>query len=129
MNTKLLLWVSSILLGLVGIVLTFLPEELLNYLGLEINRTVLLFVQILGAFYFAFGMLNWMVKSSLVGGIYNRPIVVANFSHFFIAGMALLKELFSTQSLSLVLSVIAIVYIIFAVSFGLILYQHPQTNR
>lgn len=65
MNTKLLLWVSSILLGLVGIVLTFLPEELLNYLGLEINRTVLLFVQILGAFYFAFGMLNWMAKSVL----------------------------------------------------------------
>jgi len=31
-------------------------------------------MQIIGSFYFAFAILNWMSKGSIIGGIYNRPI-------------------------------------------------------
>jgi len=90
---------------------------------------LVLLVQILGALYFAFGMLNWMSKASLIGGIYNRPIAVANFSHFFIAGLALIKSIISNSDLPLIFLVIGIVYLIFALLFGLILFKHPIVEK
>jgi hypothetical protein len=66
-------------------------------------------------------MLNWMSKSNLIGGIYNRPVAVGNATHFFIAALALSK--FSPKSLILI--VVAIVYSLFAIAFGLILFTHP----
>jgi len=46
---------------------------------------------LLGALYVDFAMLNWMVKGSLIGNIYNRPVAVANFTHFLVGGLALAK--------------------------------------
>lgn len=129
MNTKLIMGASAIFLGSVGIFITFAPEAILGYLGLEMNNTSYLFAQILGALYFAFGMLNWMSKASLMGGIYNRPIAVANFSHFFIAGLALAKGIASNSNLPSSIWAIGIIYFIFALSFGLILFKHPIEKK
>lgn len=129
MNTKLLLGASAIALGAAGIIMTFVPDEILVYLKFEMNRNLVLLVQILGALYFAFGMLNWMSKASLIGGIYNRPIAVANFSHFSIAGLALIKSIISNSDLPLIFLVIGIVYLIFALLFGLILFKHPIVEK
>lgn len=125
MNTKLLMTTSAILLALSGIVFTFLPDEVIVSLGLEVNNTLILLLQTIGAMYFAFGMLNWMTKSSLIGGIYNRPIALANFIHFMITGIALTKSLFSNVESATVIRVAGIVYILFAVLFGIILFRHP----
>ena len=127
--TKLTMSASAIALGTAGIIMTFVPEAVLGYFSLEMSRMLVLLVQILGALYFAFGMLNWMSKASLVGGIYNRPIAVANFSHFFIAGLALIKSIISNSDLPLIFLVIGIVYLIFALLFGLILFKHPIVEK
>jgi hypothetical protein len=82
-------------------------------------------MQILGALYFAFGMLNWMTKASLIGGIYNRPLAVSNFTHFFIAGLALVKGLISNLNSPYFIWIGAIIYLVFCVCFGVILFRHP----
>lgn len=116
---------SAILLGLVGVLLTFLPLEIMNLLEMEATKPFQLPWQILGALYFAFGMLNWTAKGSRIGGIYNRPIVVANFAHFMIGGLALLKAVFSNPELPNSLWILTIVYAYFAVVFGIMLFRHP----
>ena len=86
MNTKSLMTLSAIILALIGISLIFLPGEILDYFELSVSDALLLLMQIIGSFYFAFAMLNWMSKGSIIGGIYNRPIAIANLTHFVIAG-------------------------------------------
>ncbi len=78
-------------------------------------------LQIVGALYFGFAMLNWMSKANLIGGIYNRPVAVGNLTHFFIAALALLK----LSAKNPVLIGVAVIYSIFAIVFGYILFTHP----
>ena len=91
MNTKSLLTLSAMILAMIGISLIFLPNEILDYLELSVSETLQLLMQIIGSFYFALAILNWMSKGSLIGGIYGRPIAMANLTHFVIAGFALIK--------------------------------------
>ena len=92
MNTKLIMIASTLVMGIAGVALSFMPQEILNYFGLvnssSINAIVL---QVLGALYFAFAMTNWTARANLIGGIYGRPIAIGNLCHFTIAGLALIK--------------------------------------
>ena len=111
---------SAVLMGLVGILLTFLPDELARY----VPQTNSILLQILGALYFGFAMINWMSKGNLIGGIYNRPLAVGNFAHFFIAALALIKISIKNPISSSMIAA-TIVYAVFAVAFGFILFTHP----
>lgn len=125
MNTKLIMISNSIIFFGLGMILIFTPDVLINYLELSTNKTTLLLLQILGAFYFAFAMLNWMSKANLTGGIYNRPIVLANLSHFMIAGLSLIKGFFSKPDLPSVMWFLAIFYILYGLMFAILLFRHP----
>ena len=129
MNTNVLMTTSAVSLLTAGIILTFLPDEILKYAYLENTRPLQLLLQIIGALYFGFGMLNWMNKSSLIGGIYNRPVAVANFTHFFIAGLALIKGIMANPDLPKTIWIVSCVYLIFAISFGIVLFRHPLTEK
>ena len=129
MNTKSLMTLSAIILALIGISLIFLPKEILDYLELSVSDTLELLMQIIGSFYFAFAMLNWMSKGSIIGGIYNRPIAIANLTHFVIAGLALIKGIISNPSLSYIIWSIAIIYSIFAILFGIVAFKHPVSEN
>jgi hypothetical protein len=85
-------------------------------------------LQFLGAAYFAFAMLNWMAKGAIIGGIYNRPIAIANLSHFVIGGIALTKAVLSNHQLPLIFSIMAVFYIATACIFGLVISRHPGTK-
>jgi len=128
MNTKIVMTSSALTLGTSGIILTFIPETILNLLTINSNEAALFMMQIIGALFFAFGMLNWMTKASVIGGIYNRPIAVANFTHFLIAGLALTKGLIANPKLPFIIWVIGGFYFIFMILFGLILFRHPITE-
>lgn len=129
MNTKIILSTSAIILGLIGLTLTFIPQETLVYLNIEVNPTLTLFVQVAGAFYFAFAMLNWMSKGALIGGIYNRPVAVANLTHFMIGGLALLKGIFAYSKLPIIISILTIVYIVYGITFAVIFFKHPVAKN
>ena len=129
MNTKSLMTLSVMILALIGISLIFLPNEILDYLQLSVSETLQLLMQIIGSLYFALAILNWMSKGSLIGGIYGRPIAMANLTHFVIAGLALIKGILANPSLSYVIWSIAIIYSIFAIFFGIVAFKHPVSEN
>ncbi|MEO6831321.1 MAG: hypothetical protein ABI378_03585 [Chitinophagaceae bacterium] len=122
MNTKLLMTVTALALGAIGITLTFLPQEVAHILNLKESMPIVL--QILGALYFGFAMLNWTAKANLIGGIYSRPVAIANFTHFLIGGLALIKLAFQ-QSTWISIWVYALIYLVFALLFGWVLFTNP----
>ena len=129
MNAKSLMTLSAIILALTGIILIFFPKKILDYFELNISDTVSLLMQITGSFYFAFAMLNWISKGSIIGGIYNRPIAIANLTHFVIAGLVLIKGILSYSSLSYIIWSIAMIYSIFAILFGIVAFNHPVSEN
>lgn len=120
MNTKLLMSASAFFLGSVGILLTFMPQEVSQML-LLVGSPILF--QLLGALYFAFALLNWTAKGNLIGGIYSRPVAIGNFAHFMIGALALI-ELILLQPFNF-LSIFAILYLIFAILFGWVFFTNP----
>ena len=126
MNTKLLMSISAIILGIVAIVLSFFPQEISNYAGF--GTTDLIVLQILGALYFGFAILNWTAKANLIGGIYSRPVAIGNFAHFMIGALALVKLSFSSATLPYIW-IAAILYSIFAILFGYIFFTNPVAKN
>ena len=129
MNTKLVMTLSAIIMATIGISASFIPHEILTFIGLPTNQPLPLLIQVIGAMYFAFAMLNWMSKGSIIGGIYNRPIAIANLTHFVIAGLALIKGILSNPSLSYIIWSIAIIYSTFAILFGVVAFNHPVSEN
>jgi len=125
MNTKIVMTFASIILGATGTVLIFASDIVLGNLSIEVNQTSLLLGQVIGALYFGYSMLNWMTKESLIGGIYNRPIAVANFTHFLIAGLAIVKALISNPQLPKILWAAGAAYVVLGLLFMIILFRHP----
>lgn len=114
---------SAVLLGLLGVVLTFLPQESATYLGLPKTDPVLL--QMLGAVYVGFALVNWTAKANLIGGIYGKPIALGNFTHFMIGTLTLIKWVLLNTA-TIIWVVITVLYSIFALVFGYILFTHPK---
>ncbi len=125
MNTKILMTASALLLGIMGVVLLFLSDVVIIFLNITLNVETNLFMQILGSLYLGFGAINWMSKSALMGGIYNRPISIGNFMHFGASAIALLKIVFGNQVHAEVIIPLAIIYTIFAVSFAYVFMTNP----
>ena len=91
MTTRVLLTMSAVFLAILGVGATFLPQEILAYLGAPQQDVLPVLVQLLGAHSLAFALLNWMAKNSLIGGVYNRPVAMGNLGHFGIGTIVLLK--------------------------------------
>ena len=128
MNTKLLMMVSAVAMGMAGTVLTFLPQELLQHIQMPVAEPMVYILQLAGALYLSFAMLNWMAKNVLIGGIYSRPLAMANFLHFTMGALMFIKALAGAPaSLSLWLS--GGVYSSFALLFGLVMFRHPFKQK
>ena len=125
MNTKLVMALSAVFLAAIGIGLSFMPQEIAVFTGLGVTKMSLLILQILGALFFAFAMLNWMAKGAIIGGIYNRPIAIANFTHFFVGAIALIKAVIGDPDLPYAVWIAAGIYLFFAILFGIIFNRHP----
>jgi len=125
MNTKIVMTTSAFFMGVIGVLLSFLPNEIANYLSIEPNSITILFFMLLSSLYLGFGMLNWMAKGTLIGGVYNRPIAIGNLMHFGVGAIALVKVISNIQSqLEIVIS-LAAVYVIFAMLFAYIFITNP----
>jgi hypothetical protein len=125
MDTRIILSACAIFVGILGIILLFLPNEIALYLGAGTSNLTLILLQLLGGLYFGFAMLNWMAKGALIGGIYSRPLVVGNLAHFFTGGLALGKVMFNQTELPGLLWILVLCYAVFAILFGLLLNRHP----
>jgi hypothetical protein len=128
MKTTALMTLSTIFMAVLGLIFTFAPDQAMGYFTLEPTAFVLLLIQVCGAMYLGFAMLNWMVRSGLTGGIYNRPVVVANLLHFVIVTLVLLRGVLGGQR-SGVFVIGVCCYAVFAIWFGLALFTHPVKKQ
>lgn len=114
-------------LGITGLLFSFAPDEILVYYG-EPGGAGKLAFQLLGAAYFGFAMLNWMGKGNLVGGIYSKPVSMANLAHFTIGALALIK-LAMANSAGVMLWASGAVYLLFATLFARVSFTHPEKSE
>ncbi len=118
MNTKILMTSSALILGLAGVFALFVPEVLLPAAA----GTTSVLVQLMGALYFSFALMNWTAKDSAIGGIYARPVSLANFSHFFSGVLLLLKYQLSNE-INLFVVAALVVYAVYAVCFYWLVFR------
>ena len=129
MNTKIVMTSSVILLVGIGILLSFLPNEVIEYLNIESNTITILFLNLLSALYLGFGLLNWMAKGTLIGGIYNKPIAIGNLMHFGVGAIALVKVTSSIQTHSEITISLTVVYVIFVILFAYVFLTNPTKTE
>ena len=128
MKTKSLMIESSLFLGIMGLFALFAPEELLKLLSLPEASPLRVIIQLLGALYLSFALMNWTAKDSIVGGIYLRPISLANFAHFTIGALTLIRYQLSNAANGLLWGIL-IVYVVFAVIFTWLVFVHTGIDN
>ena len=83
----------------------------------------------MSALYLGFGILNWMAKGTLIGGIYNRPIAIGNLMHFGVGAIALVKISSNIQIHSEIIISLSAVYVIFALLFAYVFRTNPTDTE
>jgi|SRR5690554_24760 len=126
MNRKILMVASAIVMGIIGLILIFMPNETLQFLNQEQNGVLALILQLMGALYFGFAILNWMAKNVLIGGIYAKPLSLGNFTNFLIGGLTLIKIVMNDNSTAIYIWILTILYVVFAAAFGLVSFTSPK---
>ncbi len=95
MNSKLVMTGAVIVLGLAGIACLLIPKEIFKLYNPATEDIQGLLVQLLGAGFLGFGALDWVSRKSLLGGIYGRPVVGTNYTHFLIGSLLMVRAAIS----------------------------------
>lgn len=119
---------SSLFLGGLGLFALFAPEELLKILNLPQINPLPVVIQIMGALYLSFALMNWTVKDSIIGGVYLRPISLANFAHFIMGALTLVKYQLSSAVNESLWGVL-VVYTVFALIFTWLIFIHTGIDN
>jgi hypothetical protein len=126
MNTKVLMGSSALVMGAAGVAGLFMPQEIAAALGISATGALPSLLQIHAALLLAFAMLDWMAKDSLIGGIYNRPVLVGNVTHFAIGAITLLKLVVRNAAPPIIAA--TVIYVVFAIGFGMLLFSSPVSR-
>ena len=127
MYTRALMMSSAGLMAAAGLATSFAPAEVLGLHGTTPDNATVLLIQMMGALYLGFALLNWGARGAIIGGIYARPVAAGNFLHFAMVAITLMKAAFVHRALPLTGS--ALVFTIFAVWFGLVLFRSPVPKQ
>jgi hypothetical protein len=117
------------LLAILGLAATFLPQEIVaaSWAPDPANSRAALLLQIAGGLYLGFAILNWSVRDMVIGGIYNRPIVLGNLLHFLTVALALVRAVAEGDRHPGLLALTAI-YGLFAAWFARTLLRPPTRD-
>lgn len=119
--------ISAIVMGLFGLAGTFLPEEIIRSFNIEYSPFSMILLQVIGGLYLGFALLNWFTRSSRIGGIYNRPVVLGNMLHFIVVAFAMIRQLIDQFNFIFVL--MTAIYVVFAIWFGYVLRSNPLKDE
>lgn len=128
MRTTVLMSLSAVFMGILGVAASFMPQEILAHLGSAPNASITLLIQTTGALYLGFALLNWMARSIMIGGIYARPVALGNLFHFVVASLAGWKAVAAGPIASRILLTACCFFTAFALWFGLVLFTHPRKD-
>jgi hypothetical protein len=93
MISSLLSRVSAGVLLLGGIALLFASDVLLPALIPGFPPSAAWLGQLLGAAWLGVAALNWLQRAAVLGGIYSRPVVLANLALYVVSALSLLRVL------------------------------------
>ena len=110
-------------MAVAGLVLSFLPAETLTAAGVEPVPALVVLVQVTGALYLGFAILNWSARGILIGGIYARPVGLGNFMHFAVVAATLVKA--STVAATPILVALAALYTVLGTWFAVVVFRGP----
>jgi len=127
MFSRVLMTLSAIFLALAGLITSYFPDRVLETHGTVPDGPTLLLIQMMGALYLGFAVLNWMARGTLMGGIYGRPIGLGNFLHFAMVAVMLTREAIDHGVVQLATS--ATVFGAFAIGFGIVLFRLPALGQ
>lgn len=106
-----------------GAVLVFAPGESAAFLFAAEAGSPIVF-SLLGAALFAFGIVDWTARRSLLGGIYGRAVVLGNATHLVVGALALVRFVADGGRHPVLWGATA-VYAVGAVFYGLLLFRSP----
>ena len=125
--TRWLMMLSAIFLAIAGLITSYFPDKVLETHNVVPNNTMLLLIQMMGALYLGFAILNWTARGVLMGGIYARPLALGNFLHFAMVAVMLARSAYDFGVVQLATS--AAVFGAFAIGFGIALFRPPVPRR
>jgi hypothetical protein len=113
---------AALLLG--GLSLLFASDVLLPGLVAGFPPAAAWLGQLLGAAWLGLAALNWLHRGAVLGGIYGRPVVLANLVTYLIAALSLLKPLQGPLA-SPGLWLLAVPAMVLAIAYGALLFRGP----
>ncbi|MFT5145192.1 MAG: Ca2+/Na+ antiporter [Rhodothermales bacterium] len=123
MSTKILMSVSAAVLAALGLATLFAPLEVASLAGLQPSTEIPL--QLLAGGFFAFGMLNWMGRGAIYGGIYGRPMVMANVALGLVTSTTLVSAVLDGK-LGAWAWVVAAIFGLQTLAFGRLMFSSPK---
>lgn len=115
---------SAALLLAGGLALLFAPDAVLPRLVPGFPPAGAWLGQLLAAALLALAALDWLSRRALLGGIYGRPVVMANAAFYFIAAMSLLRHILGGDA-PVAIWVVAVPAAILAGIYGWLLLRGP----
>jgi hypothetical protein len=116
---------SALINGILGILITFLPQETGQFIGTtEMNSADLALMQVLGSALIGIAIINFMSRGLTVGGIYGKPIQLGNLIFHLASGLGLLKFVFNTESW-LLFGIPALLYLLLTSGFIKLNFSSP----
>lgn len=115
---------SAVLLLVGGVALLFAPDVILPRLVPGFPAAGSWLGQLLAAAWLGLGALNWLSRSLLLGGIYGRPVVVANAACYFVAATVLLP-IVARDDAPAALRLAAVPVLLFAGVYFWLLFRGP----
>jgi hypothetical protein len=115
---------SAIVLSLSGAAMLFAADTILPLLVPGYPPAGLWLGQLLAAALLGLGALDWFSQSTVLGGIYGRPVVMANVMFYLVSALGMLKASMRA-GFPLALSLIAVVASVFAIVYGWLMMRGP----
>lgn len=117
-TTHLILTASAFALGVLGVLLLFAPVEVSAAFGWNGGKAA---PSLAAAGLLAVAILDWTGRGAVYGGIYGRPIVLANLVLALTGGLALLRVQFDAPAAHPLGWIPAATLVVHGVAFGLLL--------
>jgi hypothetical protein len=121
MNSRIIMASSAAFLALIGLSLTFAPDEILRHYGVSAAAPIPLLLQMGGGALVGWALVNWTARGLVVGGIYSRPLTLGNLVHFGAVTLALGKAILVIGPQPLAVGVL-LGYGLFAACFGYLVF-------
>ena len=121
--TRALMMLSAIFMAIAGLITSYFPDRVLETHGTVPDGPTMLLIQMMGALYLGFALLNWTARGVIMGGIYARPLALGNFLHFAMVAVMLTREASEHGGVQLATSAAGVSA--FAIGFGVVLFRPP----